>query len=250
MELDRFQVLKSYAESIKTLAKWDELLARELAYRVIMYWIYGAEPPVNSNPILLALFNQMKLPIQKCRAKWWNAVKNWEKVWNQIEIKWNSNGNQNEITWVSNDNQSEIKPEQNIKYKNKKEKNNSLTAISWTEVQQENEKKSYWNEDVNKCLTLIKTFNHWVMNGSDSNNRKQAWNLINKLKTFDSVVKWDYKRDEVLEWILTVISQNEYYRWKIGSPKLIYDNLWTLVQVCWKETSKLKQRQETSLELI
>ena len=37
MELDRFQVLKSYADSIKTLAEADIRLAQELSYLIIQY---------------------------------------------------------------------------------------------------------------------------------------------------------------------------------------------------------------------
>jgi len=113
MEVDRFQVLSSYARSINQLAKWDIHLAHELAYWIIQYGIYGEEPPADSNPFMLSSFEQIKIPIQKCRAKSWNAKKNWEIVWNQNEIKTKSNLNQ-----------TKIKSKENIKIKNKKIKEN------------------------------------------------------------------------------------------------------------------------------
>lgn len=233
MELDRFQVLKSYAESIKALAKWDKQLARELAYDIIMFGIYGEEPE-NPNPVIECIFNQIKIPIQNCRNKSWNAKKNWEKVWNQIEIKWNSNGNQNEITWISNDNQNEIKPKENIKYKKENIKdnninNNKLKLISEDKSSQE----EYWNKEVNLCLNLVKKYNNWIINGSETTQRRYAYNLIRKLKKMNSVEKGSFTWEDVLEWILVVISNDEFYRTKIASPKLIYDNLASLIQRCW-----------------
>lgn len=257
MELDRFQVLRSYAESIKTLAKGDKQLARELAYRVIMYGIYWKEPDSDTNPIVVALFTQIKIPIDTGKniskinsenwKKWWRPIKDWK---NSQKANWKRTESETKPNEKQDESEQESEKNQNIKYKKENIKNNLNNNLSVISAEAQEEKKSYWNEEVNKCLTLIKTFNHWVINWSDSNNRKQARNLILKLKKFDSVVKWQYKRDEVLEWILTVISQNEYYRWKIGSPKLIYDNLWTLVQVCWKESDKLKQKQDVSLQVI
>lgn len=93
-ELDRFAVLKSYAKTIDQLAKWDINLAYELSYWIIQYGIYGKEPPTDSSPFMLASFEQIKIPIDKCRNKSWNAKKNWEIVSNQIEIKSKSNDNQ------------------------------------------------------------------------------------------------------------------------------------------------------------
>jgi hypothetical protein len=78
---------------------------------------------------------------------------------------------------------------------------------------------------VNKCLTLIKQYNNGIINGSESSMRRYAWNLIRKLNQLDSVKNGSYKRNEVLDSILMIISKDEYHRTKIASPKLIYDNL-------------------------
>lgn len=93
-ELERFAVLNSYAKTIDLLAKWDIQLAYELSYWIIQYGIYGKEPPKDSNPFMLASFEQIKKPIDTCRAKSWNAKKNWKNVLNQNEIKSKSSENQ------------------------------------------------------------------------------------------------------------------------------------------------------------
>jgi len=92
--IDRFQVMKSYAETIRLVAWTNQELAEKLSYVVIQYWIYGELPKWYDEPMLLALFSQMKLPIDKCRVKSWNAKKTFEKALNQTEIKWKSNENQ------------------------------------------------------------------------------------------------------------------------------------------------------------
>lgn len=258
MELDRFQVLKSYAISIKTLYEADEGLAKELSFRIIQYWIFGTPPPKKSNPIMLALFEQMKIPIDKCRNKSQNAVKNWGKVWNQIEIKWKSNDNQNDIKWESNENQNEIKPKENIKYKNIKYINSINTINSDTEGKNieplividgaeekekssaKKEKETYWNSDVNLCLELIKKYNGGCIDGAEKQERQYARNLITKLKKLEMVQDNSYRWEEILELILKVISGDEYYATKIGGAKQIYYNLATLLQRCKVSISKHK----------
>ena len=85
--IDRFQVMKSYAETIRLVAWTNQELAEKLSYVVIQYWIYGELPKWYDEPMLLALFSQMKLPIDKCRVKSWNAKKTFEKALNQTDTK-------------------------------------------------------------------------------------------------------------------------------------------------------------------
>lgn len=258
MELDRFQVLKSYAESIRTLASADEGLAKDLSYRIIMYGIYGTEPPKKSSPIMLALFNQIKIPIDTCRAKSWNAKKNWENTLNQNGIKSKSN-------W----NQIEIKPKEKIKYKKennnninvisntKDEKNTDLQVIQWELIEVEKEKSSakkekeeHGNKDVNLCMKLIQKYNGGISNGSDNNQRRYARNLIRKLQKLEIVENGDFKWNEVLETVLKIISGDEYYSPKIASAQLIYNNLATLMQRCKVWISKMNSANESPLEVI
>lgn len=223
MELDRFQVLKSYADSIKTLAEADIRLAQELSYLIIQYWIYWTQPPKETNPIVLALFNQMKLPIDNCRAKSWNAKKNWENILNQNEIKWKSN-------W----NQTEIKPKENIKIKNNKKENNITLSKD-----KEEDKSSYGNEEINKCLDLIKQYNNGLIDGTKQNQRRFWKHLINKLNELDSIKDWRFTREQTLEIILKVVSQNKYHSWKITSPEAIYRNLSLLMNVVKNDIAKV-----------
>lgn len=94
--IDRFQVMKSYAETIRLVSWTNQELAEKLSYVIIQYWIYGELPKWYDDPMLLAFFSQVKLPIDKCRAKSWNAKKTYEKALNQNEIKMKSNENQTE----------------------------------------------------------------------------------------------------------------------------------------------------------
>lgn len=94
--IDRFQIMKSYAETIRLVAWTNQELAEKLSYVIIQYWIYGEIPKWYDDPMLLAFFSQIRLPIDKCRAKSWNAKKTYEKALNQNEIKSKSNENQTE----------------------------------------------------------------------------------------------------------------------------------------------------------
>ena len=57
---DRFQFLKTYADTLNELAKADIELAKELAWKIIQYGIYD-ENVASNNPIIEALFVQIKL---------------------------------------------------------------------------------------------------------------------------------------------------------------------------------------------
>lgn len=139
-ELERFAVLKSYAKTIDLLAKWDIQLAYELSYWIIQYGIYGKEPPTDSSPFMLASFEQIKKPIDKCRNKSWNAKKNWEIVWNQNEIK-----------TKSNENQTERKEKIKIKIKNKEIEDNKLSSKKKEKIPSVNELvQAYENNELLK----------------------------------------------------------------------------------------------------
>jgi len=272
MELERFQVLKSYAESIKTLYQADEGLAEKLSFRIIQYWIFGTEPPKKSNPILLALFNQIKIPIDSWRAisianskNWkrgWRPEKNWENSqkakWKRKESEIKANWKQNESEEEANKKRNENEKKQNIKYKNIKYINSINTINSDTEEKNleplividgaeekekscaKKEKETYWNSDVNLCLELIKKYNGGCIDGAEKQERQYARNLITKLKKLEMVQDNSYRWEEILELILKVISGDEYYATKIGGAKQIYYNLATLLQRCKVSISKHK----------
>ena len=99
----------------------------------------------------------------------------------------------------------------------------------------------YWNEEVNKCLTRIKSYNWWLLDWTVKNNRRYAKLLIDKLNKLESIQAWKYTREETLDIILQVISKNKFYASKITSAESIYHNLAVLMQACkndiWKAQS-------------
>ena len=132
-ELESISIFNSYVRSIDQLARWDMQLAQELSYWIIQFGIKWIEPPADSNPFMLSVFEQIKEPLMKWRNKGMNA-------------KTKSKENQNEIKSESNQNQNEIKTKSNgDKIKNKKKKENNIILSS-------NEDKSastvYWNEEM------------------------------------------------------------------------------------------------------
>lgn len=135
--LERFQVLKSYADSLKELAEGDKNLANELAYRIIQYGIYGTEPPEDSNYLLKALWEQIKNPIDTCRSKASNAKKSYEKAKEKTEIK---------------EAKEEIKeywnPEINECLEIIKKYNNGI--VDWTQKSQ----RQFWKHLINKLKTV------------------------------------------------------------------------------------------------
>ena len=241
MELDRFQVLKSYADSIKTLAEADMRLAQELSYLIIQYWIYWTKPPKETNPIVLALFNQIKIPIDSGKLiskqnsingkKGWRPEKNWEN-------SQKANGNRKESEPKANQKQTETETisekKQNIKIKNNKIENNLITLSK----DNEEDKSSYGNEEINKCLELIKNYNNGLIDWTKQNQRRFAKHLISKLNQLDSIKDWKYTWQDTLEIILKIISQNKYYSSKITSPEAIYRNLAVLMQQCKNDVAK------------
>ena len=100
------------------------------------------------------------------------------------------------------------------------------------------EKESYGDEEINACIDLIKHYNDGITNWSARKQRQFASHLINKLKKLDYVKQWNFKRYDVLDAILKVISRNEYHSSKIASPELIYYNLASLLQICKNEQRK------------
>lgn len=149
-ELDRFAVLNSYAKTIDLLAKWDIQLAYELSYWIIQYGIYGKEPPTDSSPFMLASFEQIKKPIDKCRSKSWNAKKNWEIVWNQNKIK-----------TKSKDNQTERKEKIKIKNKNIKEEIIKKKYLEFVYLSDEEYKKLldiFWQTKLNQAIENLNNY--------------------------------------------------------------------------------------------
>lgn len=190
--IDRFQIMKSYAETIRLVAWTNQELAEKLSYVIIQYWIYGELPKWYDDPMLLAFFSQVRIPIDKCRAKSWNAKKNWENTSNQNEIKSKSNENQTE------------RKDKKEKIKNKKENK---------------ERKWYW--EFKKCYLTDEQYQrvlekYWT---------KQWEHLIKEVDNY-CASKWK-KYDNYLaaintfakkEWIKEQIPKKENESWIYDLP--------------------------------
>ena len=126
------------------------------------------------------------------------------------------------------------------KEKIKDKKENILTLSK----DNEEEKSSYGDEEINECLEIIKSYNNWIINWSSQKWRQYSKHLITKLKKIDNVKDWKIKWQDVLRMILEIWKENEYYSVKTTSPELIYYNLSTLMEVCRKQFKK-QQSQKT-----
>ena len=227
MVRDRFQFLKSFADTITNVSQADENLAKDLALKIINYGIYGEERD-SWNPILEAIFIQIKLMIDKWKSiseansingkKWWRPIKNWE---NSQKANWNPNESETKAK------KSKI---ENIKYKKENILDNNINVITET--------KSFWNENINQCLDLISKYNGGLVDGTKQNGRRYSKLLIDKLNKLEKIQNWEFTWYDTLEIILKVISNNKYYASKITSPENIYRNLSVLMQQCkadiWK----------------
>lgn len=166
--IDRFQVMKSYAETIRLVAWTNQELAEKLSYVIIQYWIYGELPKWYDDPMLLAFFSQVKLPIDKCRAKSWNAKKTYEKALNQNEIKSKSNENQTE------------RKDKKEKIKNKENKESEFS----------DEFKTFWNEFPHaRKWKKSDSYNYFIKQDYQQV-MKQVWILKRKIRAW--LQDWKY----------------------------------------------------------
>lgn len=234
---ERFQFLRTYADSLRELSKADENLAKELAWKIIQYGIYD-ENIISENPIIEAMFVQIKLMIDNWRAIADKNRENWKKWWRP------KNPNKTETKPNDNPDKSESKAKE-TKIENIKDKKENILSLS----KDNEDKSSYWNADINKCLELIKNYNWWIIDWTQQNQRNFAKHLINKLKKLDSIQDWKYTWEDTLEIILKIISQNKYYSSKITSPEAIYRNLAVLMQVCKNDITKANA-ENTVLQTI
>ena len=221
--------METYFETVEELKKHDPELANQLLEAIVQYWLYGTEP---DNPLIKALLIQIQYMIdtwkeiseKKSTAMKGNknAVKTYQKQSKQKKTEENSE-EQNETEKTEKEN------------KKKKEKEIILSS---------NEDKSastFWDEEINECLEIIKSYNNGIINGSAKQWRQYANHLIKKLKNIENVKDGKIKRQDVLKMVLEVWKNNEYHSTKTTSPELIYYNLSTLMELCRKQFKKQQQ---------
>jgi hypothetical protein len=90
-------------------------------------------------------------------------------------------------------------------------------------------------------IELVKVYNWGLIDWTQKASRQYWKLLLDKLKKIPSVEKWDYQRNEVLETILRIISENKYHSSKIVSVESIYRNLTLLMQECKKASRNQEQ---------
>ena len=255
MQVEKFIFLKVYADSIKKLADWwEKELAKELLLKIMNYWIYWIDEQ-SENAILEALFFNIKKMIDRWKEISEANSKNWKKWWAKI---WNKNAIKDfeKVSKQAKTNEKQTKTTETktktSKIENKKEKKenkkDSTTNIILTN-DTEAKASEYWNADINECLELIKSYNWWILDWTIKNSRRYAKMLIDKLNKLESVQEWKFTRQQTLEIILKVISQNKYYTSKITSSESIFRNLAVLMQVCKKDIQK-QQGSTIILETI
>lgn len=233
---ERFQFLRVYADSLNELAKADESLAKELAWKIIQYGIYN-ENIISENPIIEAMFIQIKIMIDNWKTITEKNKENWKKWW---APRWNQNAvktYENILKQPKNNRKTTEKQPKTTKIENIKYKKENIITLSKDNVVDKST-KGYWNEEINKCLELIKNYNNWIVDWTKVNQRRFAKHLINKLNELDSIKDWRFTREQTLEIILKVVSQNKYYSSKICSPEQIYRNLSLLMNVCKNDITK------------
>lgn len=127
--------------------------------------------------------------------------------------------------------------------KNKKEKEIIINNNSSEKKISDVEEIFYGDPEINLVIDIIKKYNDWIVDGSNTIQRRYWKHLVNKLKQIQSVKENKYSWDTILTMILEIVSRNNYYSTKISWPKKIYDSLTELMNVCRQELRK-KQWEE------
>ena len=234
--MEKFYFFNSFLDTARAIE--DEKLRLEYMMAVAEYWIEGKE---SDNPLVRALMVQTKFVLDRSQEISVSASEKWKKWWapkgNKNACKNLENTSKQPKTNKNNLKQTKTSEEE-VEEEVEKE-NNNLSISSDIDKEQ----SSYWNEEINNCLEIIKKFNWWIIDWTKKEQRIYWKNLIWKLKEIESVKLWNYTRDQVLETILQIVSQNTYHAQKIAWPKKIYYELWWLMQICKSEFAKKKKQE-------
>lgn len=194
---DRFQFLKSYADVIQNVAQADKWLAWELALKIINYWIYWINED-SWNPMVEALFIQIKIMIDKWLEITGKNKENWKKWWrpknpNKTETKPNDNP---DITKIENrkkkiENRKD-KIENNIEEKIIKKKFLDFVQLSDEEYQKLIEKFG-----TKKTDELIEKLNNYIWS-TGKRYKSHYFTILNWSKN-DPWWNKDYEREKQIK---------------------------------------------------
>jgi hypothetical protein len=194
MEVEKFTFLKVYADSIKKLAEWDEQLAMRLSWKIIQYWIYWIEWN-SDDPIIEALFIQMKPMIDKWKEISIQNSENWKQWW-----RWR------------NQNKSETKAKQNQTETEIEAKQSNIEHITYNIEQRTNNIEQELIQKEDMCNKL-----------HDDVSFERFWNLYpNKKDKKKSKQKFDrlslIKKQLAIDWILKLKDSEQWKKWFIPLP--------------------------------
>ena len=229
------------------------LNSEKLMIAFIEFMFEDVEPKwLSENEQILFDSLRVRMELQKARSEawsnshWgWRPKKTTNDESNETTKKQQKNNKSNNKKTANKTTKKQEDKEEDISYKIEdinNNNNNNLAIVSETSSQ-------YWDEEVNECLEIIKSFNSWIINGSERKWRQYSFNLIKKLKNIDKVKSWDIQRQDVLKMTLATAKENEFHSSKTTSPELIYYNLSTLLDVCRNEFKK-QQGSNTVLHAL
>ena len=225
----------TFTDKVKDIASYNEQLALKVAIALMEYADNGTIP---DDPEVRSQIRWEMKVIDKWREI--SEKKSTAMKGNKNALKTYQKQSKQKKTKENSEEQNETEKTEKWKIKNKKENNISLSN--------DNESAStFWDEEINECMEIIKSYNNGIINGSDQKWRQYSKHLIWKLKKIENVQEWKIKRQEVLKMILEIWKNNEYYSTKTTSPELIYYNLSTLMEVCRKQYKKQQIRTFTAL---
>lgn len=227
----------TFTDKVKDIASYNEQLALKVAIALMEYADNGTIP---DDPEVRSQIRWEMKVIDKWREI--SEKKSTAMKGNKNALKTYQKQSKQKKTEENSEEQKETEKTEKWKIKNKKEKENNISLSN------DNESAStFWDEEINECMEIIKSYNNGIINGSDQKWRQYSKHLIWKLKKIENVQEWKIKRQEVLKMILEIWKNNEYYSTKTTSPELIYYNLSTLMEVCRKQYKKQQIKTFTAL---
>lgn len=225
-----------HEEMLDSISHLDEATQNKVVMAYVKYQLYNEEPS-KDDVLVYSIFKAKQFDLDGVKNDIKASVENWKKGGRPVKDFENKQKPKHNLK-QPNDNLKETEKEKEKEKEIEKENiNNNLSPIG------DKEQSSYWDENINKCLEIIKKFNWWISDWTQKEQRIYWKNLIWKLKEIDSVKNWNYTRDQVLETILQIVSQNTYHAQKIAWPKKIYYELWWLMQICKSEFAKKKKQE-------
>lgn len=158
---------------------------------------------------------ELKADLKKTTNEPWRKVKGWLEEKLKHNNIYNNTSNNKDNNIISND-------------------------IIEAEASSITKQETYWNEEINSLLQIIKNNNDWLCAGTVKEQRRYWKMLLWKLKQFTK--SW-YDPLESLDVLLQKLDWNQFYWPKKVWPKDIYYNFEKLIQVVKWEIKKEKKRE-------